>query len=566
MKAIQAVPKKIMEIFSTDNYLIPDFQRPYTWVERHCEALWVDIVDFHNLVKSAKDNNNTNEEQYFLGNIVLYPNANDTFAVIDGQQRLTTLILLMKALFENSGSSKDLDTCLYVREKGTANKTGELKVRSESIEEKDPNLLKKIVGNEITEEEKNKGKSNFLKNYRYFLKEITDWRKKQNYDSTDLQELIITLLYKVVLLPIGCGSKDDALKIFETINTRGEPLSDADVFKAKLYHSIGEKELQVSFIKDWIKLAKKNKDNLEKLFRILMHIHRAKNDERGREIALRAFFIPTPNPSPLDDWQNIMLDLNKIDSANDWINNDSNDTIKSLCGIMKTLRNRYWDLPLFVFLYKYGNYNDEEGFNLEKKYNKQLQKLLEQTVRYTFVIGIVHNSVDKMKDAFHKICADIALDRNYSNNPKDNEIEDLEEKLKTNDINDFGMYQKGLILLSAYLNSKQSKREFSKFIFDKNVSIEHVLPREWNNFCDGWDQKTHEEYIDSIGNLIPLEKKLNYSLQNGYFRKKKNKYKESVVQDAIDISSLSDSAWTVKKIKDEHERKIKLLKKFFFFF
>jgi len=92
--------------------------------------------------------------------------------------------------------------------------------------------------------------------------------------------------------------------------------------------------------------------------------------------------------------------------------------------------------------------------------------------------------------------------------------------------------------------------------------IEHILPREWNHY-DGWTAETHKEYLNCLGNLIPLERAKNIKAQNEYLRKKKEYYKSSVIQDALDILPITDSGWTVEKVREVRHEKIRRLTDFF---
>jgi hypothetical protein len=121
MRAIQATPKEVRKIFS-DSYIIPDFQRPYSWDIDQCETLWDDFISF------LEKNTGNQEEKYFLGNIVIHPASDRRFAVIDGQQRLTTMLLLMKALSDRARTYKALEPCLRTRHYQTGELTDELRI------------------------------------------------------------------------------------------------------------------------------------------------------------------------------------------------------------------------------------------------------------------------------------------------------------------------------------------------------------------------------------------------------------------------------------------------------
>ena len=111
----------------------------------------------------------------------------------------------------------------------------------------------------------------------------------QGIVAEQLNRLILAILDDVVLLPIHCATQDDALTIFETINNRGMPLSDADIFKAKLYKLSTDRGDE--FIAKWNALAKPNSaENHKWLFRIHMHVQRALNNDTGKVVALWSLF------------------------------------------------------------------------------------------------------------------------------------------------------------------------------------------------------------------------------------------------------------------------------------
>lgn len=107
MSKLNVDQKTIMLLFSDkkSDFLIPDYQRPYAWEETQCQILWDDIFSF-----AFPDNNCdkfNRDEEYFLGSIVMFENDNSKQEVIDGQQRLTTLMLLLRAFYAKFGKMQD---------------------------------------------------------------------------------------------------------------------------------------------------------------------------------------------------------------------------------------------------------------------------------------------------------------------------------------------------------------------------------------------------------------------------------------------------------------------------
>lgn len=535
MKAIHADPREIRKIF-TDKYIIPDFQRPYSWDRDQCDQLWEDFIDFY-------ENQTSKDDKYFLGNIVINP-AGEALSVIDGQQRLTTLLLLIKAFHSKAGTAVVLEECLRIKDPLTSQLTDELRLDSHVIDDDKKHLYDIVFNNGD-----NTPDCPLKANYTDFCDKIDEWWKLHNYSTDSLNRLILCLLDQIVLLPIHCGSEDDALTIFETINNRGMSLSDADIFKAKLHHAAGDKKDE--FVKDWNALE----DDHEWLFRILMHILRAKEGDSGKEIGLRPYFTNSAK-NRFSDWESVMNSLKMIDN----INNDWTPTprINILWYILNTYPNYYWNFPLYVFLNKYGKF-DGETYNLPKVHNEEFTQLLEYTVKYFFIKGVVYNTVNYIKDAVFKTCVAIEAEKDYLEEYKKItavEIDTFNQRIKNRQ---YGRYWKGLVLLSAYLNPKQNLEDFEDFLCD-TYHIEHILPKKWNNY-DGWSETTWDEDLNSLGNLIPLEYKLNINARNEFFNRKKEYYAESKVQDALDLTALDE--WTPQALHRMQEEKEKRLNKFF---
>ena len=533
MKAIHADPKEIRKIFA-EKYVIPDFQRPYSWEIEHCDKFWDDLINFISEKESRDD-------KYFLGNIVIHQNG-DGFVVIDGQQRLTSLLLLIKALHNRAGIVRALEECIKIKNPLTSELTDELRVNS-NVLEKDKEYLYDIIFNEGN---RTPDTSNIKINYKFFNEKINEWWLKEHQSPDKLNDLILSLLDQVVILPIHCGSEDDALTIFETINNRGMSLSDADIFKAKLHQSAkNEKDI---FIKKWNEI-----DRHEWLFRIYMHICRAKDGDYGKEIALRSYFT---TKNRLSEWKPVMETLSLIyDIQTNWT--PSNDVV-ILWYILETYPNYYWNYPLFVFLNKYGKMEDG-NYVLPENLMSDFTILLKETLIYFFIKGVVYNSVNAVKDTVFRVCSLIEKKSDYLGEYKKNLSNDFEEFEKRLNNNQFGRYLKGIVLLSAYLNPNQSKSEFERVITN-NYHIEHILPKKWNNY-DNWSQDTWEININALGNLIPLEWNLNISAKNEFFDRKKDSYSKSSVQDALDLVPIKD--WYPDNLNNKTSEKIKRLMDFF---
>ena len=105
MSKLNIDQKTVKDLFSgkKTNFLIPDYQRPYAWGETECMTLWEDLFLF-SFPESDYEEFDSDNDEYFLGPIVTFKNEEGKMEIIDGQQRLTTLMLLLRAFYDKYGN------------------------------------------------------------------------------------------------------------------------------------------------------------------------------------------------------------------------------------------------------------------------------------------------------------------------------------------------------------------------------------------------------------------------------------------------------------------------------
>ena len=543
MTTLQAESKSIGKIFF-DEYVIPEFQRKYSWDTDNCSRLWEDLTGFY-------EDSPESSKEYFFGSIVVHPgkDGDARLHVIDGQQRLITLSLLIKALFKKSVENTVLQECLWKKDPLSAKvRTGELRVETRVIEGD-----KKHFDDVARSEEMIDGsKSLFHENLACFDHRIAEWI---DGEPGKLGKFILFLLQRVVLLPVKCESEDEALRIFQTINDRGMKLEDSDIFKAKLYGFYSE-EKRRDFIDGWNRLG-----DAMSLFRIYMYVLRARNDKpTEKEQALRSYFGKN-DWALLQDCDQVMSDIEGIAAAEQLVSS------KVWWKILETYPNQYWKYPLFVFLHKNGKTNDSV-YSLNKGKEAEFENLMRATVRYFFIKGVVHNAVNKIKDAVFRVCSAIARDEGYLRHYTDNTTPDESEAFKSKIASVFSKrYKAGLVLIAARQNPKQCGETFGEFLSLKKWDIEHILPQKWaDHYYGNWNESVCDASMEKLGNLMPLEKKINISASNLFFAEKKNRYKEqeSKIQDALDLVESDIEQWAFANFEARHKEILTRLDKFFF--
>lgn len=177
MSKLNIDQKSVRALFSEKkaDFLIPDYQRPYAWGEKECQTLWDDLFLFA-FPDNDCDKFNSDSDEYFLGPIVTFKNDDGKMEIIDGQQRLTTLMLLLRAFYEKYGSmkndkavktSKFIEQCIWKTDEfGDPDKSA-LKIDSEVATDKEKgeflNILKSGTVSDCE-------KSSYANNYRFFSK------------------------------------------------------------------------------------------------------------------------------------------------------------------------------------------------------------------------------------------------------------------------------------------------------------------------------------------------------------------------------------------------------------
>ncbi|WP_033744170.1 DUF262 domain-containing protein [Helicobacter pylori] len=239
-------------------YQIPIYQRPYQWTEKNCEKLLDDLFSSYEYYKGSG---------YFCGSLVLIVINTDsetnaeTYDIVDGQQRLSTFILLAKVLATLFLERLTEESKEYLQESLNSRhgKKDRLNFSAVGFNSKKDFQYALTSFNDAPI---SNNKNNYLKNA-IFLK---NYLKEKEIE--DINDFIEWLYFKVVFVTITCPDADKALRIFNVLNARGLPLNATDIFKGELLKHVKENE-QEEFVSRWNDLSQKCSDNdltIETLF------------------------------------------------------------------------------------------------------------------------------------------------------------------------------------------------------------------------------------------------------------------------------------------------------------
>lgn len=515
--------KQLLETGKVNKFIIPEYQRPYAWSDEQIQTLFEDLVEY---------TENNNESTYFLGTIVSYENENGEQEIIDGQQRITSLFLLLRALYSKLNSMTEtkevknfkgqIESALWEQDELTAEVDFEKTlIESRVMRDEGNKVFSEIL---ITGKVESLAKDNYSLNYKLFTELIEKY-------ATSEPELffwfIRNVLNKAILLPITADSQDTALTIFSTLNDRGLALSDADIFKAKIYNQL-DTNGKATFIEQWQKLddeATNANESIQKLFYYYMFYLRAlENDRNTTTPGIRKYY--SRNNFEQLYKSDVMTNLNKL--LNLWlvVNNrveiedeewSKNIEIKQVLDILTSYPNEFWKYPVVIYYLKYNDSNDFEELFL--KFLKKLLAVL--AARY-----IVTPTINAVKRGILNLNSEIIKSSVPAFNfPRVSEQE-LKDKIKLAHRNTVRM----ILKILAYQNQKD--------LLPEKWEIEHIFPQKWqSNYFPSNSDSEVQELVEHIGNKIPFEKKLNIIAGNGYFKKKQQSYEKSKVQLLLNLSN-----------------------------
>jgi len=538
---------KLLSDMQGKKFIIPDFQRPYKWEKEKCETLWNDIVSFFE--------NDPDDADYFLGTIVTAENDEKNPEVIDGQQRLTSFFLLLRAFYRKlEGMPEDDDVmglkmqvgpCLWDVHSISKRVSDFTKIHifSEVATDDDNDTFHNILKSGVTEESR---EDNYSVNYSFFKTACDDYAKNK---PTKWYDLCVTILNRCIILPIECNTQETALTIFSTLNDRGLPLADSDIFKAQIYKYHKSAADRKTFTETWKELTevcRKGDISIDDVFRFYSHILRAKAKDRSKEIGLRKFYAHSgysrlKQKGVMDDIMALAYFWVYVNTGNDPEEEDgytlSIETRKYL-HCLTHYANEFWKYPTCVFFLRN---------KANKTFDDDLRALLKKLMAFLFAKFVEAPSVNAIKDDTYNACISIQegnpFDRNFKLD-EDKFMEKLDEQSSAR-------LMRPLLLLEAYLHENQSE------LIPSTFDIEHIFPKKWQETnYNGWDEEDAQAYLDRFGNKIVFEKKLNIQAGNGYFGKKKDRYRSSNIELVKELANYPKNDW-VKMDIEKREKEFK---------
>ncbi|MGN8426601.1 DUF262 domain-containing protein [Helicobacter pylori] len=552
-------------------YQIPIYQRPYQWTEKNCEKLLDDL--FFNYEEDR-------ESDYFCGSLVLVksdPNSKtEIYDIVDGQQRLSTFILLAKVLADLYNDCLD----------PTKSKSQEYLQESWSDRHEHKGKKKKkrldfdLVGSSAKkdfqdaldffddldaskgENSKSNGSSKSKNNYLKNAICLKDYLEKKEIE--DIDDFIEWLYSNVVFITITCPDADKALRIFNVLNARGLALNATDIFKGELLKKLTEEKEQEELATRWEDLYQKCLDNgfaMETLFSQYLVYLEPKTSREKMEKRLVTWF-KNLNKTPLE----------YLDGVEDFYNAyvEVLEMPDRYAHLLSYKEDNYWRVILCASLLH--RYNESEIETLKKllvKFYYQhwvartKQSQIEQTCCNMIKALKEKKSMEHILSIARTNLALYSVMQHFKENLGDSHVY---KKQPTKN-----PYLKPILILVEYFISDDPR---PKRIEKGDFHVEHILPQKpdpSSQWVKDFSEEERERYTHSLANLTLLGGTKNSQASNLDFKDKKKIYmgeeirlrktKLSKVMTCykmtIDVAQYTE--WTPKSLEKRKEGLIKCI-------
>ncbi len=561
MSKLNIDQQTVYQLFSDKkaDFLIPDYQRPYAWGENECQTLWDDIFTFafpdDDCDKFKKD------DEYFLGPIVTFNNAGK-HEIIDGQQRLTTLMLLLRAFYtkflnmqdKNSVSIRNsIAKCIWKSDEFGNLIEDQLKIDSQVSTDDDKEEFLYILRHGTAEKTY---KSRYAGVFRFFQTKIDEFIGRYPAYCAYLPARIMN---NCILLPIEAETQDTALRIFSTLNDRGLPLSDSDIFKAQFYKYYTAKGEKDSFIAKWKELESLCEKifhpivgtPMDELFTRYMYFERAKMGIKSSTTeALRRFY--EKDSYKLLKTEGVFDNL--IILANFWndVANQNNERFSSeilrKLFVLNYAPNGMW--TYFVSVYFMQN-KDTDGM-LE---DDPFMVFLDRITAFIWTYAVTNPGVNALRTPVYAEMVNIVNGIPVTFNDYRFDLVNVR-----NVMNNFGYYNARPITKAMLTWWAYTMQDQPLYSLETILEIEHIYAKNRN---EKENTLSDSRNVELLGNKALLEKKINIRASDyrftdkamyykGFINKRKQKKEGTKNVELVQFAE-TKTDFTEKDIKERNE-------------
>lgn len=548
----------LMKIFSPDfDYHIPAYQRPYAWTEEQTETLFDDLYDFYRT--ELNDN-------YFLGSIVLIKDDDKPHAdVIDGQQRLTTLTILIAAIASHLTGDTRTVCNTYLREPGNV-LVGLPALPRLHLRQKDQSFFEKYVQDVKLdgllaldpESLPNESQQHIRANCKVLLERI---KKVFNNDESVIQPFCTFVLTRCYLVAVYTPSQQSAFRVFSVMNSRGLDLLPIDIVKADIIGKIPVAEQQ-AYTDKWEDLeVQTSRSGFNDVFSHTRMIFAKVKAKRNLLDEFREFVLTKTTPKDLvDKILEPYAEAYTILKNKKYIATQKSEEVNEYLFWLNKIDNSDWMPVAIKFMAEHYN---------EPEYVLWFIGRLERLASYLHVTAKdINNRIERYK----KVLEEMDSKPQHDINDKLSAVELTDaEKIEFSEALNGEIYKMTarrrnyvILRLDSFVTCGGKKSDY-----DPNIlTIEHVLPQTVSHGSQ-WEQiwpdiAEREKWLNRIANLVPLTRRHNSEAQNFDFDKKRSTYftgKNGTTSYPLTTQVINEVVWTPAVIEQRQKNLLAIFKK-----
>lgn len=546
-KTLVAHEQSLAKIFSDDYvFRIPGYQRPYSWTTEQARELFDDLTDF------MQSDGGAVEEMppYFLGSIVLIKSeASPSSDVVDGQQRLTTLTILLAAIRACVAPERAAELTSLIYEKGSAIHGTKDRFRL-TLRDRDCDFFQRYVQREKgfvelleIKDALPDSQSNIRANAQLFHTRLD---KLSEDDRVRLAQFIVTRCYLVV---VATPDLDSAYRIFSVLNSRGLDLSATDILKAQIIGSIPDMQ-KAAYTAKW-------EDAEDDLGRttfgdLFSHIRMIYRKSKPKATLLKEFNDHvTELKSPVRFIDDILLPMARsyeevLDAA--YESTAHAEEVNESLRWLNRLEFTDWVPPTLAFMVRFRQQPD-----IVRRYFRDLERL-------AYGMLISKFGINERIDRFSRLTDHLESGNDLWNDESPLQLTPNEQHAVYSAL-DGAIYSTlaararsaVLLRLDALLSEGSATYEYD------TITVEHVLPQtpppnstwlEW--FPDPKDRIT---WVHRVGNLALLTRRKNSAASNYDFITKKRAYfaRNGISPFVITTQVIDKNEWTLAVVEQRQK-------------
>lgn len=545
---LTAKEQSLSKIFSDDYvFTIPGYQRPYSWGRDQAQELLDDLLGALSLAPAQL----SEAAPYFLGSIVLIKSeVSPEATVVDGQQRLTTLTLLLSAIRATVGHEelqKDITGCIY--EKGNLVKGTQARYRL-SLRERDRDFFRQYVQHENGLQALTQlstvlpdAQARLQTNAQVFMDGLA---KLPQTEQVRLVQFIITRCY---LVTVATPDLDSAYRIFGVLNSRGLDLSATDILKAEIIGGI-EPKLRDAYTKKWEDEEEDlGRDEFGDLFSHIRMVYRKAKPQGTLLKEFKEHVVSAKEPRSFVD--DVLLPMaqafGELRSA-DYASTHHAEQVNKHLSWLNRLEFKDWVPPALAFFVRH------------RQKPEAVLGFFRDLERLGYSMLVRKTGVNDRIERFSALTNAIEAQADLAAAASPLQLSP-EEQYRTYTALSGPLYEthSSRALATMLLRLDHLMSDGSASYQHEVVSVEHVMPQQPapNSQWASWvpDKAQHQFWVHRLGNLALLSRKKNSSASNRDFDWKKSAYftKGGTSAFALTTQVLQHADWTVEAMQQRQD-------------